>query len=246
MFCSNCGTKLLEDDKFCVSCGSPVNPREETAPADNPYYAPQSSGSVGYAAGAGNRGRDTEPTEEDFALFVGKKADEYLSIWNQDRRWNWPAFLFGGYWMLYRGMYLYLLLYLIVMSFMVNIVRAIMFPVYYFSGGVVVVVLIANIVLQAIFALFANKIYLHHARRKIRAINARLANFPDLREERIATAGETSLYIPIALAVLPVLILIVTTLFYSVQVYKEINEEIRYRQPQNSSMVQPYFYSRAT
>ncbi len=245
MFCSNCGTKLLENDKFCVSCGSPVKPREGTA-ATVPHYAPQPPGYSGHAAGAESQNKGAEPTEEDFALFVGKNADEYLRIWKEDRRWNWPAFLFGGYWMLYRGMYLYLLVYLIAMSFMVNIVRAIMFPVYYFSGGVVVVVLIANLVLQAIFALFANKIYLHQARRKIRALNSRLANFPEIREERIAAAGETSLYIPIALAVLPVLILIVTTLFYSVHVYKEINEDIRSRQQQDSSMVQPYFYSRVT
>ncbi|WP_245954924.1 DUF2628 domain-containing protein [Fontibacillus phaseoli] len=211
-----------------------VKPREETvATAPSDAHAP---GSAEYAAG--RQGRSTEPTEEDLALFVGKKADEYLVFWKEDRRWNWPAFLFGGYWMLYRGMYLYLLLYLVAMSFMVNIVRAIMFPVYYFSGDVVVAVLIANVVLQAIFALIANKIYLHHARRKIRALNSRLANFPEIREERIAATGETSLYIPIALAVLPVLIGIVATLFYSVYVYKEINEEIRYRQ--DSSMVQPY------
>ncbi|WP_410771139.1 DUF2628 domain-containing protein [Fontibacillus sp. BL9] len=216
-----------------------MKPREETA-VPPPSFA-QQPGSAGYAAGAGRQGLNTEPTEDDLALFVGKKADEYLGFWKEDRRWNWPAFLFGGYWMLYRGMYLYLLLYLVVMSFMVNIFRAIMFPVYYFSGDVVVAVLVANIVLQAIFALFANKIYLHHARRKIRALNSRLANFPEIREERIAAAGETSLYIPIALAVLPLLIGIVTTLFYSVHVYKEINEEIRYQQ--DSSMVQPYSYS---
>ncbi|MEF2966391.1 zinc ribbon domain-containing protein [Paenibacillus sp. M1] len=232
MYCSKCGTVLYEEDNFCVSCGTPVKPREEV-----PSGSPVLNGQSGAVAGVPEEQRShprpgDEPSETDLSLFVGAKAEDYLRKWKEGSHWNWPAFLLGGYWMLYRGMYLYLLLYLICLTFMVNIVRFALFPVYAVPDGVAVVAIIAQLALHALFAAFANQIYLHHARRKIRALNLRFIRDPETRAEKIALAGETSLYIPIALAVLPALILAVTVLFYSFHTYKEINETVRDQQLQ--------------
>ncbi len=225
MYCSNCGKGLYEDDKFCVSCGTPVKPREFEKEEGGLSPVQHSAPSHHHAD---STPRNTvEPSEEDYTLFVGKRAEDYLLLWREDRHWNWPAFLFGGYWLLYRGLYLYFLLYLVCLSLLVNVIRSLTFPAYYLSNGVVWTVIAAHFVLQVVFAAFANQIYLHHAQRKIRSLNVRFDRYPDLRKEKIESAGETSLYIPIALAVLPVLIGIVSFLLYSAHIYKEINQEIR-------------------
>jgi hypothetical protein len=49
--------------------------------------------------------------EENFAAFIGSKVEYYLDKWrvfaNSDEKisWNWSAFLFSYYWMMYRKMY---------------------------------------------------------------------------------------------------------------------------------------------
>ncbi len=49
--------------------------------------------------------------EENFATFIEKKTDYYLSRWNifensgEKINWNWAAFFFSAYWMMYRKMY---------------------------------------------------------------------------------------------------------------------------------------------
>ncbi|TAE23896.1 MAG: DUF2628 domain-containing protein [Candidatus Kapaibacterium sp.] len=50
--------------------------------------------------------------EENFAAFVTKKVDYYLGKWelfensSEKISWNWSAFLFSTYWMIYRRMYI--------------------------------------------------------------------------------------------------------------------------------------------
>jgi hypothetical protein len=50
--------------------------------------------------------------EENFAAFVEKKANYYLEKWDvfehssEKISWNWSAFLFSAYWMMYRKMYI--------------------------------------------------------------------------------------------------------------------------------------------
>jgi len=38
-YCSNCGTQLHEDDRFCPSCGRPQDRKEGTPPAQDPRWA---------------------------------------------------------------------------------------------------------------------------------------------------------------------------------------------------------------
>lgn len=50
--------------------------------------------------------------EENFATFIEKKTDYYLDKWNMFENssekisWNWSAFFFSAYWMMYRKMYI--------------------------------------------------------------------------------------------------------------------------------------------
>jgi hypothetical protein len=50
--------------------------------------------------------------EENFAAFVEKKSEYYLAKWDvfenssEKVSWNWAAFFFSAYWMIYRKMYI--------------------------------------------------------------------------------------------------------------------------------------------
>nr|WP_239483545.1 zinc ribbon domain-containing protein [Paenibacillus rhizolycopersici] len=221
MYCTNCGNVLHEEDRFCASCGSPAKPSSEREdilltqlfPPLNPQ-----------------QGRNTKEfgvSEEDLRSFVGRRAESYLQKWREDNRWNWPAFLFGGYWLLYRGMYLYLLLYLVASSLVMNIAGPLLFSNSgsTFSGGMVVTVLTVYLAIKIGLAITANRLYLSQAKRKINVLYQRYPSDPVTREEKIVLAGETSLYIPIALAVLPLLVALVFGAFTYLHYYKQVQTE---------------------
>ncbi|RCW44404.1 MULTISPECIES: zinc-ribbon domain-containing protein [unclassified Halanaerobium] len=75
MFCPECGEEIGENHKFCGSCGHKL-------------------------------------VEDEHQLTVSTKVDEEANRLNQDKyspkssssNWNWPAFLFGPFWYLYKGM----------------------------------------------------------------------------------------------------------------------------------------------
>ncbi|WP_178075833.1 DUF2628 domain-containing protein [Paenibacillus oralis] len=223
MYCSNCGTILEKEDKFCAGCGTPIKTRHNEPAALTPYAK---SGAAPETAG-----KDSPPPEfgvplEELELFIGKRAGAYFQKWREDHRWNWPAFLFGGFWLLYRGMYLYWLIYLIVCSLIINIVGSLVFPGYQVSFSMVITMLALQLAIKIGFAVAANSIYLHHARRKIKALSYRYPNDRETRELKIIQAGETSLYIPIALALLPFLLALVYGLFTYLHTYQQIQQVI--------------------
>lgn len=228
MYCTSCGKAIQSNARFCAHCGTQVQGaairQDQNASPSLPIRPSAASQELI------RQPYKPEPEDHVLKLFIGKRADEYLYKWKHNSHWNWPAFLFGGYWLIYRGMYLYFLLYLIGMSFMVNIFRFLMFPLYQSENGVAIVVLIATVALQMLLAPFADKIYLHHANRKIRSIQARYPANREAQEEKIVQAGETSLYIPIALAAIPVLIFVVTVLLFSAHTYREIRQELEQRE----------------
>ena len=61
----------------------------------------------------------TSPTPEELAAYIGPRADVYRSRFERFSRhgasrfelsWSWPAFFAGGWWYLYRKMYLWAIL----------------------------------------------------------------------------------------------------------------------------------------
>lgn len=227
MYCTYCGKILHEEDRFCANCGSPAKTNNDPDPLlrSHPLADP-----------IPERVRDTAEfgvPEEDLRRFVGPRAEVYLQKWREDSRWNWPAFVFGGYWLLYRGMYLYLLLYLVAGSLAINIVGSLLYAGSgsTFSGGMAATLVTVYLAVKIGLAITANTLYLQHAKRKINALYQRYPSDNDIREEKIVLAGETSLYIPIALAVLPLLIAIVFGAFTYLHYYQQVQTEIRQLQP---------------
>ncbi|MEK4508528.1 DUF2628 domain-containing protein [Paenibacillus sp. FSL K6-2524] len=218
MYCYNCGTIINEEDKFCVKCGAIVKPRQDVEANIPAFLRPtEHNGEIQHES-------NTRDFAEELKLFVGSRAEVYSRKCRDNSRWNWAAFLFGGYWMLYRGMYLYLLIYLISEALILNIVGS-LFPRFSFSAAMVIVMLLTNLVIKIGLTVVANTIYLHHARRKINAIQERYRNDTETADAKIVLAGETSLYIPIALAVLPILIAFVYGLYSFLHMYNQINQD---------------------
>ena len=100
MYCTNCGAALEKTDKFCFHCGTAQRERviadRQRLPKPSVYTQ---QGQI--------------VLDEELQLFIGKNAASYLNKWRQASHWNWPAFIFGQNWLLYRGMYLYFFLYML-------------------------------------------------------------------------------------------------------------------------------------
>lgn len=92
-------------------------------------------------------------SEDEFAAFIGGKAQKYLlkfrkfSVGGIDQfsaTWHWPAFFFGFWWLLYRKMYLWALVYFILLC-----------------------IPYANVAAWITLAISANYLYYRHAKSKI-------------------------------------------------------------------------------
>lgn len=98
-------------------------------------------------------GQTVEVTDEDFANFIGIKSDKYLpdfrkfNVDGNDKfmlTWNWAAFFFGFWWILYRKLYVWALI-----AFFLVLV-----PFWVFLSSIV-------------YGVTANYIYYKHAKKKI-------------------------------------------------------------------------------
>lgn len=96
-FCMRCGKEVSEGSAFCPHCGARMAP-------------PPPPGSA-------------LPTAEEFAAYIGTKQYKYLpkfgkfNIGGVDTysvTWHWPAFLVPFWWLLYRKLYLWALLALVI------------------------------------------------------------------------------------------------------------------------------------
>lgn len=107
-------------------------------------------------------GQTVEVSEKDFENFIGKNSDQYLSDFrkfNVDGRdkfvltWNWAAFFFGFWWILYRKLYVWALI-----AFFLLFI-----PFWIFVSSIV-------------YGVCANYIYYKHAKKKIIECKKNLAS----------------------------------------------------------------------
>jgi hypothetical protein len=148
MSCAKCGKDLPEGAAFCMNCGAPVKPER---PGES-------------AAGT---------TIDETGLFVGKNAGYYTTVFRKfDIRgmetfaptWNWAAFLCNFWWMLYRKLYLWALLW-----FLLTLI-----PIY-------------GIVFMIAAGITGNYLYYRHAMAKIR--EAKSMHPPDQLPAVLAELG---------------------------------------------------------
>jgi Tfp pilus assembly protein PilE len=148
--CTECGGETRAGESFCRQCGARLD------------------------AAAASPGAATSVTENDLTLFVGKNTDKYLGAFHKftsngedsfAATWHWPAFFFSFWWLLYRKMYVWMLVFLLL-------------------GCIPFAGLLAMIG----FGISANYLYYKHAKKKIAALKVQTSSEAD-RAAAMARAG---------------------------------------------------------
>lgn len=200
MYCFRCGTKVEETTKFCPHCGANVleeqqhynyvQPKKETD--HNNTHDEQYKYSHAYSN-----------TEENLMKeYIGMNYEQL-----KFNRFSFPAFFFGGYYLIYRKMYLYGFL-LLVLNFIILCIPALFF-----------VPLLINIILATNF----NKLYRNFAAKKIEKIKEK--NQTSSSNELIQKCkrkGGTNIAIVIVSFVLLLITAVASIFIYAiVEVYNE-------------------------
>ncbi len=173
VFCPRCGARRTVNAAFCGRCG---------AQAEASAIDPQSA------------------LHKDIPRLAGAGCEYYMArfqaMLSQNRRdsWNWMAFLFPGFWSVYRKMYLYgagILLLSLGLSFL------------QIPG---LLLLIAG---SVVYGFFANTLYLHHLEGQVSQLGATPEPY---RTQLILQRGGVNITATVLSAVGYVLVLLITIL----------------------------------
>lgn len=93
------------------------------------------------------------------------------------------------------------------------------------SPGLLPLVLVICCIPKPVLGIFANKLYLHQAKRKITAI-VQDPNKQESRETVITTAGGTNLVLPLTVLTLPYLLALIAGLFFFFKYYLTFNDAL--------------------
>lgn len=183
--CPNCHTPLKKEYAYCTRCGRPTNPLMNlvTYPNGSRFYVPNT---------------EAECAEK----LIGEKSDEFMKDFYEMEvkklkpSWSFPAFLFNGFWYIYRKMYKQGIALLLFVALLINSIT--FFPEHRFlSIPVTVLLFIAS-------GIFGNGIYMRHIKNVARGALEAPAN---LRMDYIHKHGETDKKgLAIAIAVCAVLL----------------------------------------
>lgn len=182
ILCSKCGASNEAGSAFCTKCG---NSLAKTEVVDN------ISNNESY-------------TQDELSLFLEKNQSYYLEKFNliektgDKKAWNWCSFLIGGYWMLYRKMYVQAIIYIIA-----NLIL----------GCIPFIGWALSLALCVGLGIFGNSLYLDHIKKTFTEIGCADSN---MRSTLINKKGGTNLVLPILLAVIPVIIGIIASIFIGV------------------------------
>lgn len=212
-FCSKCGSKNYTTSTFCSGCGNKIKDSILSNGSNIDYLRNDLNNNIdnNRNKNINNNIVDTSYTSDDINKFVGPNMDYYNIKFNQIKStgkkitWNWPAFLFNMYWMLYRKMY--------AKSIIISLISSILFLA--LPDGLNS---IASIAITIGIGLYGNYMYLNHMEKKITDINHYDSN---LREVMIRKKGGTNIVLPILIIILPIIvvILMMLVLFGSMLIY---------------------------
>ncbi|WP_315078251.1 DUF2628 domain-containing protein [uncultured Clostridium sp.] len=103
---------------------------------------------------------NSDINDEEFTSFVGKrKSSYYIEYFNRYKinnkfiSWNWAAFFFGSYWLLYRKLFLIFFLFILITTSLVSLLG----PLAGFTG----------VIISLVLGMFGNNIYIRFVEHKI-------------------------------------------------------------------------------
>ena len=182
ILCSKCGASNEAGSAFCTKCGNSLAKTEVVDHISN----------------------NESYTQEELSLFLEKNQSYYLEKFNliektgDKKAWNWCSFLIGGYWMLYRKMYVQAIIYIIA-----NLIL----------GCIPFVGWALSLALCVGLGILGNSLYLDHIKKTFTEISYADSN---MRSALISKKGGTNLVLPILLAVIPVIIGIIAYIFIGI------------------------------
>lgn len=182
ILCSKCGTSNESGSAFCTKCGNSLAKTEVVDHISN----------------------NESYTQDELSLFLEKNQSYYLEKFNliektgDKKAWNWCSFLIGGYWMLYRKMYVQAIIYIIA-----NLIL----------GCIPFIGWALSLALCVGLGIFGNSLYLDHIKKTFTEIGCADSN---MRSTLINKKGGTNLILPILLAAIPVIIGIIASIFIGV------------------------------
>lgn len=182
ILCSKCGASNEAGSAFCTKCGNSLAKTEVVDHISN----------------------NESYTQDELSLFLEKNQSYYLEKFNliektgDKKAWNWCSFLIGGYWMLYRKMYVQAIIYIIA-----NLIL----------GCIPFIGWALSLALCVGLGIFGNSLYLDHIKKTFTEIGCADSN---MRSTLINKKGGTNLVLPILLAAIPVIIGIIASIFIGV------------------------------
>lgn len=182
ILCSKCGASNEAGSAFCTKCGNSLAKAEVVDHISN----------------------NESYTQDELSLFLEKNQSYYLEKFNliektgDKKAWNWCSFLIGGYWMLYRKMYVQAIIYIIA-----NLIL----------GCIPFIGWALSLALCVGLGIFGNSLYLDHIKKTFTEIGCADSN---MRSTLINKKGGTNLVLPILLAAIPVIIGIIASIFIGV------------------------------
>jgi len=178
MYCKHCGTEIPEGNTSCPACGQPAEAAPEQA-------ASTLSLEDMYRAFVG-------PTKAHYYLPIFKRFDEEDSLIS----WNWPAAFFTSYWMIYRAMLLWGIIYYPLLSLLAGFV--LYFPIAMLLGAATETYFspLTYLLAFVVMGLFSNKLYHGHVHKMIEK-SQRLGLTGQQQQDWLASKGACKFWIVI-------------------------------------------------
>ncbi len=153
----------------------------------NTTQAPEEESNFSYTQSSQLSFQTATLTDGDYAAFVGKNADKYISKFKKFNRrgtdnfvatWHWPVFFAGFWWMLYRKLYLWALLYFVLL-----------------------LIPCVDVVACIAFAITSNYIYYKHSKNKLLEIKQAQQSPRMQRDVAVRTGGVNSWVVTVMVSV---------------------------------------------
>ncbi|MEM9400996.1 MAG: pilin [Pseudomonadota bacterium] len=205
------------------------------APSGSIYNAPESDTS-------------TSGSDDLFAAWVGPKRAEYykarfekIASGGGNVGWHWPAFFFSSAWLLYRKMWLYALLYIIVIpiagALVLGVASVLVDPVTATTGYYVIYFIYAFILMP----MFANRLYYGHVKAKVDKVSSMNLSDGQMAEE-LARKGGTSwlAYLFVIIPVFGILAAIAIPAYQDYTIRAQISEGLSLAGPAKAAVGEYY------
>ncbi|MDR2710621.1 MAG: DUF2628 domain-containing protein [Burkholderiales bacterium] len=167
MICSQCDQSNSDSAKFCSGCGA------ELSAASNAVVSAANDSEAFYKAAVGAHNQ----------AYYLRRFSEFDAAGKAGASWHWPAFFISFYWLLYRKMWLYALIYFVLtlLLFLLNVAGA------FTNSGIREIALILCGALWILPPIYANALYYNRCKKNIVVAKA---SSPDPQKQLAALSAK--------------------------------------------------------